>query len=204
MLTVYGDLLSGNCYKIKLIMALLQKQHNWVDVNILDNETKSVSFLSMNPNGQIPILKINETDYLMESNAILNYLAEGSTYLPASGLDRAKVLQWQFFEQYSHEPYIAVARYINKYLDLPEDMLEEYKAKQEKGHKALSIMEGELNKHTFFAGNQPSIADISLFAYTHVAHEGGFSLEQYPNIKRWISAIEQLPGYIAMPTSSNL
>lgn len=118
MYKVYGDIKSGNCYKIKLLMCLLDIAHEWIHVDILDNETRSASFLAMHPNGKIPVLEIEPGTYLAESNAILNYLAEGSPFLPQDRLQKARVLQWQFFEQYSHEPYIAVARYIAKYLDI--------------------------------------------------------------------------------------
>ncbi|MGV2831817.1 glutathione S-transferase family protein [Myxosarcina sp. GI1(2024)] len=198
MYRVYGDMLSGNCYKVKLLLQWLGIQHEWIHVDILADETHTETFLSMNTNGKIPILDIGKGQYLWESNAILNFLAEGSPYLPASGLPRAKVLQWQFFEQYSHEPYIAVARYINKYLGLPDHLVEQYQSKQKGGHKALAVMEKQLSQSPFFVGSSPTIADISLFAYTHVAYEGGFSLERYPFIEQWISRIETLPNYVEM------
>lgn len=198
MYRVYGDMLSGNCYKVKLLLQWLDIEHEWIHIDILANETHTASFLSMNVNGKIPVLGIGEGQYLWESNAILNFLAEGSSYLPASGLPRAKVLQWQFFEQYSHEPYIAVARYINKYLGLPADRVDEYHSKQSGGHKALAVMEKQLSQSSFLLGDSPTIADISLFAYTHVAHEGGFFLEQYPFIQQWISRIKSLPNHVAM------
>lgn len=149
MYRVYGDMLSGNCYKVKLLLQWLGIQHEWIHVDILADETHTETFLSMNTNGKIPILDIGKGQYLWESNAILNFLAEGSPYLPASGLPRAKVLQWQFFEQYSHEPYIAVARYINKYLGLPDHLVEQYQSKQKGGHKALAVMEKQLSVAIF-------------------------------------------------------
>lgn len=198
MYQLYGDMLSGNCYKIKLLMQFLNIHHQWMHVDILAGETHTADFMQMNNNAKIPVLKISESEYLFESNAILNYLAEGSAFLPHSGIERARVLQWQFFEQYSHEPYIAVARYINKYLGLPKERAKEYHAKQEGGHKALSVMESQLSQTPFLVGDSASIADISLYAYTHVAHEGGFDLESYPNIRRWLYSIEVLPNYVAM------
>jgi len=198
MYKVYGDMLSGNCYKVKLLMQFRQICHEWHHVDIVANETKSSSFSLMNRNAEIPVLEISQSEYLSESNAILNFLAEDSEYLPDSGIERAKVLQWQFFEQYSHEPYIAVARYINKYLGLPEDRVEEYNSKQAGGHKALAVIEQQLNESQYIVGDLFTIADISLYAYTHVAHEGGFSLESYPNIQSWLLEIESLPNYIAM------
>lgn len=198
MYKVYGDMLSGNCYKIKLLMQFLGIEHKWQHVDILVGETNTADFTKINPNGRIPALEIQEGNYLWESNAILNYLAEGSSFLPNEKLGRARVLQWQFFEQYSHEPYIATARYINKYLGLPDERKDEYHSKQEGGHKALRVMNDHLLKNKYFLGETPTIADISLYAYTHVAHEGGFDLGQYSNIVRWFGDFEAIDGYIKM------
>ncbi len=198
MYRVYGDMLSGNCYKIKLLMCLLNIEHEWQHVDIMAGETRTPEFMAINNNAKIPLLKIDDANYLSESNAILNFLAEGSEYLPDSGLARARVLQWQFFEQYSHEPYIAVARFINKFLGLPADRQQEYNDKQSGGHKALAVMEQQLLKTVYLTGESPTIADISLYAYTHVADEGGFSLKQYPSIIRWCADIAALPGYVVM------
>ena len=195
---VYGDIQSGNCYKIKLLASLLGIEHEWIHVNILAKETQSAEFLKKNPNGKIPVLELDDGRYLSESNAILNYLAHGSELSAEDPYQYAKILQWQFFEQYSHEPYIAVARYIAKYLGLPEERKAEYEAKQAGGHKALKLMEAQLLKTDYLAGSQLSIADISLYGYTHVAHEGGFDLSGYPAIQRWISRIQALPAYIGM------
>lgn len=196
--TIYGDSLSGNCYKAKLLASLANIKHDWVEVDILKGETQTAEYLAKNANGKIPLLQIGETQYLPESNAILNYLAETTEFLPSDRLARAQVLQWQFFEQYSHEPYIAVARFINKYLGLPEDRKADYLAKQEGGHKALKVMEQHLSNNRYFVANTPSIADISLYAYTHVADEGGFDLDGYPSIQAWLTRIEQLDGYFSM------
>lgn len=195
---VYGDMLSGNCYKIKLLMEFLQIEHEWVPVDIMAGATRSESFKAMNSNGKIPVLEIDQQTFLPESNAILNFLAEASAFLPSDRLTRARVLQWQFFEQYSHEPYIAVARYINKYLGLPADLQNEYKSKQAGGHKALAVMEQQLVQTPFLVGTTPTIADISLYAYTHVADEGGVDLQAYPAIQQWLKRIEALPGYVSM------
>ncbi|UAA38707.1 glutathione S-transferase family protein [Paraneptunicella aestuarii] len=199
---VYGDMLSGNCYKIKLLLQWLGIEHEWIHVDVLTRETHTEAFLALNPNAKIPVLVIEDEtgkkEVLTESNAILNYLAEGTPYLSDSGLARARVLQWQFFEQYSHEPYIAVARFINKYQCLPKEREEEYYSKQEGGHKALKVMEKQLAAAPFFIGDNPTIADISLYAYTHVAHEGGFDLTPYPHIQAWLKRVEQVPGYVSM------
>ena len=198
MYKVYGDMLSGNCYKIKLILKFLQIEHEWVHIDILASETHTEKFKQMNPNKKIPVLEIDKEKYLWESNAILNYVAQDTEYLPTDRYEKSKVLQWQFFEQYSHEPYIATARYINKYLGLPKDREDEYRSKQEGGYKALSVMEEHLEKSKFFLGNNPTIADISLYAYTHVAEEGGFNLEKHRNIQRWFNDFESISGYVKM------
>lgn len=195
---VYGDMLSGNCYKIKLAMSLLDIAHEWVHVDILAGETCTAEFLSMNPNGKIPVLELPNGHYLAESNAILNFLASGTELLPEDPFARAKVLQWQFFEQYSHEPYIAVARFIAKYLGLPNHRKAEYESKQLGGQKALSVMENQLAKTSFLVGKSLTVADISLYGYTHVAHEGGFDLSKYPAIQAWLSRISSHPNYVGM------
>ncbi len=195
---VYGDMLSGNCYKIKLLLRFLGIEHEWIHVDILSGETHTDAFLRMNNNAKIPVLQITEDEFLWESNAILNFLAEGSEFLPASGIARARVLQWQFFEQYSHEPYIAVARFINTFLGMPAERADEFEAKQEGGRRALAVMERQLEQTPFLVGSSPTIADISLYAYTHVADEGGFDLADFPKITSWLCRIEALPGYVAM------
>ncbi len=198
MYKVYGDIQSGNCYKIKLLMNLLSIEHEWLAVDILAGETHTEEFKKLNPNTRIPVLVLANGNALTESNAILNFLADGSSFLPDDRFLRAQVLQWQFFEQYSHEPFIATARYINKYLGLPAERRAEYDSKQEGGHKALSIMEQQLTKSNYLAANSLTIADISLFAYTHVANEGGFDLSSYSAIGNWIERIEQQENFFAM------
>ena len=195
---IYGDTQSGNCYKIKLLASMLGIEHEWIHIDILAGETLTREFLSMNPNGKIPVIELDDGRYLWESNAILNYLAAGSDLLPIDSYEKAKVLQWQFFEQYSHEPYIAVARFINKYLGMPDDRKEEYQSKQEGGRKALSVIETQLKSTPYLVGEKMTIADISLYAYTHVAHEGGFDLSAFPLIQSWIKRIESHPEYVSM------
>lgn len=199
MVRVYGDILSGNCYKIKLLLEFLGTEYEWVHVNILEKETHTDTFKQLNPNARIPVVDFGDGNTLWESNAILNYFAEGTKYLPQSRWDKAKVLQWMFFEQYSHEPYIATARYINKYLGLPKEREAEYHGKQVGGHKALAIMNEQLAKSKFLVADTLTIADIALYAYTQVAHEGGFELSNYPHILRWFEAIRSTEFYVAMP-----
>ena len=198
MYKVYGDINSGNCYKIKLLMSLLDIDHEWIVINILNGESQTDEFKLKNPNAKIPALELTDGTYLWESNAILNFLAAGTPYLPDDALLRAQVLQWQFFEQYSHEPYIAVARFIAKFLGLPDDRRQEYHDKQEGGRKALSIMEQHLQKAKYLVNEQYTIADISLYAYTHVAHEGGFSVAEYVAVSSWLERISGEPKHVKM------
>ncbi|MDJ0576916.1 MAG: glutathione S-transferase family protein [Xenococcaceae cyanobacterium MO_234.B1] len=195
---IYGDIQSGNCYKVKLVCALLDINHDWIAIDILAGDTKKPEFLTKNPNGKIPLLELSDGRYLWESNAILNFLAAGSQLLPKNDFDLAKVQQWQFFEQYSHEPYIAVARFIAKYLGLPVERRAEYESKQAGGYKALNVMEEQLKKSRYLTGDNLTTADISLYGYTHVAEEGGFDLTKYPAIQLWIDRIASEPKYVGM------
>ncbi|MRX27197.1 glutathione S-transferase family protein [Kangiella sp. HZ709] len=195
---VYGDMVSGNCYKVALTCALLELEHEWIAMDILKGDARSEEFIAKNPNAKTPTLELTSGETLWESNAIINYLAESSDLMPTDAWTKAKVQQWQFFEQYSHEPFIAVARFINKYLGLPEDRKAEYESKQEGGHKALAIMEQQLQQTPYLVGDQLTTADISLYAYTHVAHEGGFDLSSYPAINTWMERIQQQEKYIGM------
>ncbi len=190
MMKVYGDLLSGNCYKVKLLLHMLDIRHEWIHVDIMNAETHTDEFKAINPNAKIPALVMDDGTVLWESNAILNYLADGTVYLPSKRLVRAQILQWQFFEQYSHEPYVAVARYLKLYLGLPEDRLAEFQVKKTGAYKALDVMEAHLAQNNFFAAGILTIADISLYAYTHVAADGDIDLASYPAINAWMQRIE--------------
>lgn len=195
---IYADIQSGNCYKIKLLTSLLTIKHEWIHIDILAKETLTEDFLKKNNNGKIPLLELDDGRFLSESNAILNYLAANTALIPNDTFVNAKIQQWQFFEQYSHEPFIAVARYIAKYLGLPDDRRADYESKQEGGHKALQIMEEQLQKTPYLVGEELTTADVSLYGYTHVAHEGGFNLKEYPAIQKWINRIQAHPKYIGM------
>ncbi|NWA27830.1 glutathione S-transferase family protein [Pseudomonas gingeri] len=198
MYKVYGDYQSGNCYKIKLMLHLLGQEYRWHPVDILKGDTETPEFLAKNPNGKVPVLELEDGTCLWESNAILNFLADGSEFLPTEPRLRTQVLQWQFFEQYSHEPYIAVARFIEFYLGLPEERREEYLKLQKRGHKALKVMEKQLQQTPYLVGEHYSIADIALYAYTHVAHEGGFDLSVYPGIQAWLQRVASHPKHVGM------
>lgn len=198
MYKVYGDVISGNCYKVKLALHLLGKPYEWEAVDILKGETQSEAFLAKNPNGKIPVLELDDGSTLWESNAILNFLADGSELLPTEPRLRTQVLQWQFFEQYSHEPYVAVARFIKHYQDMPAERQEEFERCQVRGYKAFKVMEQQLKRTPYLVGDQYSIADIALYAYTHVADEGGFDLSNFPAIGEWLARVASHPRHVGM------
>jgi glutathione S-transferase len=199
MYRVFGDVWSGNCYKVKLALTQLSLPHAWVAVDLTKGETRTPQFLARNPNGKTPVLELPDGQFLAESNAILCYLADGTPLMPTDRLARARALQWMFFEQYSHEPYIAVARFWKHFLDklspqqeanLPDIM--------KKGHAALDVMEKHLATRTFFVDDRYGLADIALYAYTHVADEGGFDLSSYPNVTAWLARVKAQPGHVAI------
>jgi glutathione S-transferase len=195
---VYGDSRSGNCYKIKLLCAQLDIAYAWREVDILAGQTRTDEFLAMNPNGRIPLLALPDGRYLAESNAILAFLAEGSELLGADDFSRAKILQWLFFEQYNHEPNIATSRFIIRYLGNPPERQAALQEKRLGGYKALDVMETQLLDTPFIAGTDYTIADIALYAYTHVADEGGFDLQEYAAIRGWLSRVQAMPGHVPM------
>jgi glutathione S-transferase len=195
---IYGDRRSGNCYKIKLLCALLGIEHDWIAVDIMQGETRNDSFLAMNPNAEIPVCVTDNGDIITQSNAILYYLGNASRFWPRTPLAQTRVLEWQFFEQYSHEPGIAVARFIKLYQGMPAERQQEYQQRLKAGYRALDVMEARLQQQDFVATDSCSLADISLYAYTHVADEGGFELASYPAIRAWITRIEELDGYVGM------
>jgi len=197
-LRLYDFLPSGNGYKIRLLLTQIGMPFEKVEVNILKGETRSPEFLSKNPNGKIPILELETGKYLTESNAIMVYLSEGTEFLPYDRFCRAQVLQWLFFEQYSHEPCLATSRFWISILGKAEEYQEALEQKREPGYAALRVMENHLSIRSFFVKERYTIADIALFAYTHVAHEGGFDLTQFPAIQAWIERVKVQPRYIAI------
>lgn len=199
MIKVYGDLISGNCYKVKLILELTGTEHDWVPIDILKGESRTPEFLAMNPNGRIPLVDLGGGDYLAESNAALFYFAQATSFWPLDKRAQAEVLQWMFFEQYSHEPFIATSRYWIHIANEADEKAEWLAEAQPKGYAALDVMEKQLRANDFLAGSSATIADLALYAYTHRAHEGGFSLEGYPAIRSWIARIEVLPQFFPMP-----
>lgn len=198
MLTVYGMADSGNCYKVKLALEQLRLPYRWVEVDSTQGGTRTPEFLAMNPNGKVPTLQLEDGSHLPESNAILFYLAEGTPLLPQDRAGRARALQWMFFEQYSHEPYIAVARYIRRYLPPDAPRHAELPRLEERGRQALGVMETQLQQSDYFASARYSIADIALYAYTHCAADGGFDLGRYPAVGAWLARVRAQPGHVPL------
>lgn len=191
---LYDYLPSGNSYKVRLLMAYLDLKYEHVPVDIINGETQTQAFRKLNPAGQIPLLQLGDGRTLAESNAILFFLAEGTPYWPMSAFDQAKIMQWMFFEQYKHEPSIAVARYIHHYA--MDTRKEELPALTKKGYGALDVMENHLSNNRWFSYGGRTIADISLYAYTHVAEEGGFDLSGYGYIRAWLDRFADHPKHI--------
>ena len=198
MLRLYDNHLSGNGYKPRLLLAHLGRAYERIEVDTLKGETRTPEFLARNPNGRIPVLELEDGACLAESNAILFYLAEGSRFLPSDRLARALTLQWMFFEQYSHEPCIAVARHWIRHLEMTEAQRAELPARQEGGRAALAVMERRLGRADWFGGDSFGIADVALYAYTHVADEGGFDLAGFPGIRAWLDRVAGQPGHVPM------
>ena len=198
MLKVYGHLSSGNCYKVYLTLKQLDIPFEWISVDAVKRETRTAEFLTMNPNGKVPLLEVAPGQYLPESNAILHYLAESTALCPTDRYQHAQVLQWLFFEQYSHEPYIATSRFVMHFLGNPPERQADMERWRKPGYTALDIMNRHLESRLFFVGDTYSIADIALYAYTHVAHEGGFDLSKYEAVLSWLERVKAQPNHVGM------
>jgi glutathione S-transferase len=194
-LKLHDYLSSGNGYKCRLLLHQLGIPFERVELDILRGETRTPEFLRLNPNGRIPLLQLEDGRCLAESNAIQWYLAEGTRFLPDDRVGRAQALQWMFFEQYSHEPYIAVLRFWT-HAGWLEEKAAQVPERRERGLAALGVMERELERRDWFAGDRYSIADIALYAYTHVADEGGFDLAAFPAVQRWLARVREQPGHV--------
>jgi glutathione S-transferase len=193
-MVLYDNPLSGNCYKVRLLFAQLGLDYERREVDVIDRSNRGDVLGGLNPALRVPTLVVDDGRVLAESNAILFYFAEGSDYLPEDRFERAQVLQWMFFEQYSHEPFIAVTRFWAHAGITPSQS--EREAKHRGGVAALAALEGHLRTRAFLVGEHYSIADISLYAYTHVANEGGFELEAYPAIRSWLARVAIQPGHV--------
>lgn len=198
MLTIYGMRASGNCYKLQLLLDQLGREYRWVEVDSAHGATRTSEYLAKNPNGKVPLLELEDGRRLAESDAILCYLAEGTPFLPDDRWLRAQTLQWLFFEQYSHEPCIAVARFIRGWLPAEHPRQAEVPALLQKGAQVLAVMEQHLAGREWFVGNSYGIADIALYAYTHCAGDGGFELADFPNIRAWLARVQAQPGHTPM------
>jgi len=197
MFKLYEYSPSGNCYKVRLLLTQLNIAFDRTEIDILQGKSRTPEFLVKNPNGRIPVLEIAPGKFLFESNAIMFYLSEETEFFPTDKFELAQVMQWLFFEQYSHEPFIATSRFW--YLTgKAEEYQEALQQKQAPGYAALGVMEQHLTNYAFFVGDRYTIADIGLFAYTHVAGEGGFDLTRFPAIQTWIKRVKNQPRYISL------
>lgn len=196
MLRLYDYLPSGNGYKVRLLLTKLAIPFERIDLDIVEGATRTADYLAKNPNGRIPVLELEDGTFLAESNAILFYLAEGTEFLPGDRLERARVLQWMFFEQYSHEPNIASPRFWMQHAGMTPDREAMLPGRRAAGYAALGVMEEHLGNNDFFVAARCSIADIALYAYTHVAGEGGFDLAGFAAVRAWLDRVAAQPGHI--------
>lgn len=192
MLTVFGDIRSGNCLKVKWMLDWLRRDYRWIETDIMSGGSRTPEFLSLNSAGQVPTLLLEDGRPLAQSNAILLHLGEGTDLIPANPYDRARMLEWMFWEQYSHEPYVAVARFQRVYAGKTADQVEP--RLMERGVAALDRLEAALTDRAWLAGDAVSLADLALVAYTRVAHEGGFDLAPLPAVRAWIQRVEAAFG----------
>jgi glutathione S-transferase len=201
MFRLYDFLPSGNGYKVRLLLTQLSISFERIEINILKGESRTPEFLSKNTNGRIPLLEVESGKFIAESNAILFYLSQNTNFFPHDYWEQAQVLQWLFFEQYSHEPFIATSRFWISILGKNQEYQEAIAQKRAPGYAALSVMEKHLSDRCFFIGERYTIADIALFAYTHVANEGGFDLTNFPAIQAWIERVQATPQHISITQS---
>ncbi len=188
MLTVHGDIRSGNCLKVKWLLDRLGRDYRWIETDVMSGVTRSPEFLALNPAGQTPAVVLDDGRVLAQSNAILGYFGEGTAFVPADSYARARMYEWLFWEQYSHEPFIAVVRFQRLLAGKRADEIEPRLV--ERGHAALARMEAALTGADWLVGEGPTLADLALVAYTRVAHEGDFDLSAYPSVRRWIGRTE--------------
>jgi len=198
MVTVYSSQISGNCYKVRLLLTQLDVPFRVVEVDAVAGQQRSPEHLRRNSNGKVPVVDLGDGDFLPESGAILYHFAEGTPLWPDARRERAAVLQWMFFEQYTHEPAIAVARFLQRFRDGEQRFPERLTALRDQGHKALGVMEQHLATHEYFAAGRYTIADIALYAYTHMAGEGGFDLDRYPAVRAWLGRVAAQPRHITI------
>lgn len=197
MLTLYSMQSSGNSYKVRMLLARLRREYHLVEIDRFKGENRTPEYLAKNPDGRLPALQLDDNRMLAESNAILIYLADGTPWLPTDRFDYAETLRWMFFEQHSHEPAIAEARFWLRFVRGGRELrTHEIDQWMERGYAALALMEQHLSKHDYFVGDRETVADIALYAHTHVAPEGDFDLSGFPGINRWLARIAGNPGHI--------
>jgi len=189
---------SGNCYKVRLLLTQLGIPFETVEVDLHAGETRGPAFRALAPLGRVPVVELEDGNVLAESNAILCYFAQGTRFLPDDRLERARTLEWLFWEQYSHEPYVAVARAWVRYFGVPAGKEAELEERRARGRQALDTMERHLERRDFFAAERYTVADIALYAYTHVAPEGGLELSGRPSLQRWLDRVAGQPGHVAI------
>ena len=198
-ITVYGYSPSGNCHKLRMLLTQLGREFTWIETDSAHGATRTPDYLAKNPNGKVPMIELDDGRIMVESNAILCWLAEGTQYFAGDAWQRAQTLAWMFFEQYSHEPFIAVARFICGWTPADSPRRADLPKLRERGRQALAVMEKHLETHEWFSSLGYGIADIALFGYTHCADEGGFDLGAYPRLRAWLERVRRQPGYLAMP-----
>ena len=196
---LYNSPISGNCYKVRLLLAHLDIPFERRELDVVDRSNRPAELGGLNPDLRVPTIVLDDGRPIAESGAILWYFGEGTRFVPEDAYERAKVLQWMFFEQYSHEPALAVVRFLVAYSGRAESHQELIEARTRQGYRALDAMEGHLEgTDGYFVGRMLTLADIALYAYTHVAHEGGFSLEAYPAIRGWLDRVAAEPGHVTI------
>ena len=199
MITVHGYSPSGNCHKLRMLLGHLGREHRWIEIDSTRGATRTPEYLAKNPNGKVPMVEDDAGRVMVESNAILTWLADGTKYFAGDAWQRAQTLSWMFFEQYSHEPFVAVARFIAGWTPLDSPRRADLPRLRERGNDALGVMEKHLASNEWFSATGYGIADIALFGYTHCAEDGGFDLARFPNVVAWLERVRAQPGFVAMP-----
>jgi glutathione S-transferase len=199
VITIYGYSPSGNCHKLRMLLAHLGRDYRWVETDSPHGATRTPAYLAKNPNGKVPMIETDDGRTMVESNAILTWLADGTKYFGGDAWQRAQTLAWMFFEQYSHEPYVAVARFICGWTPIDSPRRADLPQLRARGDHALGVMEKHLASNEWFSATGYGIADIALFGYTHCAGDGGFDLDRYPSIVAWLARVRAQPGFVPMP-----
>jgi glutathione S-transferase len=199
MITLHGYSPSGNCHKLRMLLGHLGRTYRWVETDSANGATRTPEYLAKNPNGKVPMVEDDAGRVIVESNAILTWLADGTEYFAGDAWQRAQTLSWMFFEQYSHEPFVAVARFIAGWTPLDSPRRADLPRLRERGNDALGVMDKHLASNDWFSATGYGIADIALFGYTHCAEDGGFDLARFPNVVAWLERVRAQPGFVAMP-----